>query len=62
MDGQEVILDFLEVYMEKHNFKKKYGQNFLRNDVILNDIVSSFECDNNSKIINQIMNYYFNIL
>lgn len=37
--------------MEKHNFKKKYGQNFLRNDAILDRIVSSFECDNNSKII-----------
>lgn len=37
--------------MEKHNFKKKYGQNFLRNDVILDKIVSSFECDNNSKIL-----------
>lgn len=37
--------------MEKHNFKKKYGQNFLRNDAILDRIVSSFECDNNSKIV-----------
>lgn len=37
--------------MEKHNFKKKYGQNFLRNDAILDRIVSSFECDNYSKIV-----------
>lgn len=37
--------------MEKHNFKKKYGQNFLRNDAILVKIVSSFECDKTSKII-----------
>lgn len=37
--------------MEKHNFKKKYGQNFLRNNDILERIVSSFECDKNSKII-----------
>ena len=37
--------------MEKHNFKKKYGQNFLRNDAILNRIVSSFECDKQAKII-----------
>lgn len=37
--------------MEKHNFKKKYGQNFLRNDAILDKIVSSFVCDDNFKII-----------
>lgn len=37
--------------MEKHNFKKKYGQNFLRNDAILDRIVSSFECDKQAKII-----------
>ncbi len=37
--------------MEKHNFKKKYGQNFLKNDAILVKIVSSFECDKTSKII-----------
>lgn len=37
--------------MEKHNFKKKYGQNFLRNDTILDKIVSSFECDDNFKIL-----------
>lgn len=37
--------------MEKHNFKKKYGQNFLRNDAILVKIVSSFKCDKTSKII-----------
>ena len=37
--------------MEKHVFKKKYGQNFLRNEVILNKIISSFECDESAKII-----------
>lgn len=35
----------------KHNFKKKYGQNFLRNDVILDDIVNSFDVDKNSIIV-----------
>lgn len=34
-----------------HNFKKKYGQNFLRDDTILNEIVNNFEVLNNSVII-----------
>lgn len=37
--------------MEKHNFKKKFGQNFLKNDEILEKIVSSFKCDNDGKIL-----------
>lgn len=37
--------------MEKFKFKKQYGQNFLQNDAILEDIVSSFNCDEDSKII-----------
>ena len=37
--------------MEKFKFKKQYGQNFLQNDAILEDIVSSFDCDEDSKII-----------
>lgn len=37
--------------MEKHNFKKKYGQNFLRNNDVLDRIVASFDCDKVSKII-----------
>lgn len=37
--------------MEKHNFKKKYGQNFLNNDEILEKIASSFKCSDNGKIL-----------
>ena len=37
--------------MEKHIFKKKYGQNFLNDDNVLDDIVSLFDVDSNSKII-----------
>lgn len=37
--------------MEKHNFKKKYGQNFLNNEEILERIVSSFKCDSDGKIL-----------
>lgn len=37
--------------MKKHNFKKRYGQNFLRDNNILNKISNSFEVDKNSKII-----------
>lgn len=37
--------------MEKHNFKKKYGQNFLNNDSILERIVSSFECKDDTIIL-----------
>jgi len=37
--------------MEKHKFKKNYGQNFLQNEDILDKIVNLFEVNNNSKII-----------
>lgn len=37
--------------MEKHIFKKKYGQNFLQNENILNKIIGLFEVDSLSKII-----------
>ena len=37
--------------MDKFVFKKKYGQNFLQNDKILDDIVSSFCCDKDIKIL-----------
>lgn len=37
--------------MEKHNFKKKYGQNFLNNDEILQKIASSFSYEKNAKIL-----------
>ena len=37
--------------MEKHNFKKKYGQNFLNNDEVLEKISSSFNCSKDGKIL-----------
>ena len=37
--------------MIKHDFKKKYGQNFLNNDKILDDISNSFCVENNSMIV-----------
>lgn len=37
--------------MIEHNFKKKYGQNFLNNDCILDDISDSFSVDSNSIIV-----------
>lgn len=37
--------------MIKHNFKKKYGQNFLNNDKILDDISNSFCMEDNSMIV-----------
>jgi len=37
--------------MEKHIFKKKYGQNFLQNEDILNKIIDLFEVDESSKIV-----------
>lgn len=37
--------------MIKHDFKKKYGQNFLNNDKILDDISNSFCMKDNSMII-----------
>lgn len=37
--------------MAKHNFKKKFGQNFLNNELILDKIINLFEVDKNSKII-----------
>ena len=37
--------------MIKHDFKKKYGQNFLNNDKILDDISNSFCIEDNSVIV-----------
>ena len=37
--------------MEKHNFKKKYGQNFLNNEIILDRIVNLFEVSSVDKIV-----------
>ena len=37
--------------MIKHDFKKKYGQNFLNNDKILDDISNSFCMKDNSMIV-----------
>lgn len=37
--------------MIKHDFKKKYGQNFLNNDKILDDISNSFFIEDNSIIV-----------
>lgn len=37
--------------MEKHNFKKKYGQNFLNNDFILDKIVDLFDVSSEDKIV-----------
>ena len=37
--------------MEKHIFKKKFGQNFLKNENILKQIVDLFEVDETSKIV-----------
>ena len=37
--------------MIKHDFKKKYGQNFLNNDKILDDISNSFCIEDNSMIV-----------
>lgn len=37
--------------MEKHKFKKNYGQNFLQNEDILENIVNLFDINSNSKII-----------
>ena len=37
--------------MEKHNFKKKYGQNFLNDENILDKIINLFEVEQKSKII-----------
>lgn len=37
--------------MEKFNFKKKFGQNFLKSDKILNQIVNSINIIDNAKII-----------
>ena len=34
-----------------HNFKKKYGQNFLRDENILNQIIDSFDVKNNDIIL-----------
>lgn len=37
--------------MEKHNFKKKYGQNFLNSEIVLDKIVDLFEVNNTDKIV-----------
>ena len=37
--------------MEKHNFKKKYGQNFLNNEFVLDKIVDLFDVNNTDKIV-----------
>ena len=37
--------------MIKHDFKKKYGQNFLNNDKILDGISNSFCMEDNSMIV-----------
>lgn len=37
--------------MESFKFKKKYGQNFLRDDNVLNKISNSFNFDSNGRII-----------
>lgn len=37
--------------MEKHNFKKKYGQNFLNDNELLDKIASSFNPEKNGKIL-----------
>lgn len=37
--------------MEKHNFKKKYGQNFLNDENVLDKIINLFEVEQKSKII-----------
>jgi len=37
--------------MEKHKFKKSYGQNFLNNDLILDKIINLFNVDEYSKIV-----------
>lgn len=37
--------------MIKHDFKKKYGQNFLNNDKILDDISNNFCIEDNSMIV-----------
>lgn len=37
--------------MEQHIFKKKYGQNFLNNEIILDKIASSFKCGSDAKIL-----------
>lgn len=37
--------------MEKHNFKKKYGQNFLNNDEILNSILKLVNVKSDEEIV-----------
>lgn len=37
--------------MEKHIFKKRYGQNFLKSDNVLEQISNLFDVEDNSKII-----------
>ena len=52
LDGQDKILIFLkEVNMEKHDFKKKYGQNFLNNEEILNSILKLVNVKSDEEIV-----------
>lgn len=52
LDGQDKVLIFLkEINMEKHNFKKKYGQNFLNNDGILNSILKLVNVKSDEEIV-----------
>ena len=52
LDGQDKILIFLkEINMEKHNFKKKYGQNFLKSDEILNSILKLVNVKSDEEIV-----------
>lgn len=52
LDGQDKVLIFLkEINMEKHNFKKKYGQNFLNNDEILNSILKLVNVKSDEEIV-----------
>ncbi len=54
MDGQEVILDFFikkDDIVEKHKFKKRFGQNFLNNESILNEISTCFDVKKNGIIV-----------
>ena len=37
--------------MEKHNFKKKFGQNFLQDETVLLDIIENLVVSNNDLII-----------
>lgn len=51
MSRRDEVANEMEVSMEKHNFKKKYGQNFLNNDNILDNIVNLFDVNNKDRIV-----------